>query len=446
MEVKNRRKYLFRTYGCQMNEHDTEIMEGMLNELGYAPTTTEEDADFIIFNTCSVRENADNKVFGEIGRMKNLKRSNPNMLLALCGCMAQQQTVVDRILKSYPQVDMVFGTHNIHKLPELIEQAFLSKETIIDVWQTEGEIVENLPRARKDGLKAWVTIMYGCNNFCTYCIVPHTRGRERSRSFENIITEIKQLKDEGYKEVTLLGQNVNSYGNDLEDNVDFPTLLKEIDKIGINRIRFMTSHPKDFTDELMDVIKNSENICEQIHLPFQAGSDEVLKRMNRKHSREWYLDKINAIKNNIPNVALSTDIIVGFPGETDEQFEKTLDMVRQVEFDIAYTFIYSPRTGTPAANLEDNISLSDKKRRLQALIQTQNDISKKKNLEYVNKTVEVLVEGYSKTNTDKLTGRTRTNKVVNFFGEDTLIGQLVNIRIETAKTWSLEGVIDNDGK
>lgn len=436
----NGKKYLFRTYGCQMNEHDTEIMEGMLNELGYSPTIREEEADFIIFNTCSVRENADNKVFGEIGRMKNVKRQNPNMLLALCGCMAQQQTVVDRILKSYPQVDMVFGTHNIHRLPELVEQAILSKETIIDVWETEGDIIENLPRARKDGLKAWVTIMYGCNNFCTYCIVPHTRGRERSRSAENIISELRQLKEEGYKEVTLLGQNVNSYGQDLEDPIDFPDLLQQIDEIGIERIRFMTSHPKDFTDKLIDVIKNGKNICEQVHLPFQAGSDEVLKRMNRKHSKEWYLERIRAIKEAIPNVSLSTDIIVGFPDETEEQFQDTLDIVRQVEFDLAYTFIYSPRTGTPAANLTDSIAMHDKKRRFQELITTQNEISKKKNLAYVGQIVEVLVEGHSKTNQDKLSGRTRTNKVVNFVGDESLIGQFVNIKIEEAKTWSLEGV------
>jgi len=437
-------KYIFRTYGCQMNEHDTEIMEGMLNELGYTATDQEQLADLIIFNTCSVRENADNKVFGEIGRMKNLKRENPNMLLALCGCMAQQKSVVDRILKSYPQVDMVFGTHNIHKLPELIEQAIFSHETIVDVWQTEGEIIENLPRNRKDGIKACVTIMYGCNNFCTYCIVPHTRGRERSRSMETIIDEIKQLKDNGYKEVTLLGQNVNSYGKDLKEDIDFSDLLKRIDEIGIARIRFMTSHPKDFTDKLINVIKNGKHICEQIHLPFQAGSDEVLKRMNRKHSREWYLERIKKIKENIPNVSLSTDIIVGFPDETEEQFEQTIDIVRQVEFDLAYTFIYSPREGTPAANLADTISVYDKKRRLQKLIEVQNEISKKKNLKYIGESVEVLVEGYSKTNPEKLTGRTRTNKIVNFIGGEDLIGQLVNIRIDSAKTWSLEGVYINE--
>ena len=437
-------KYIFRTYGCQMNEHDTEIMEGMLNELGYTATDQEELADLIIFNTCSVRENADNKVFGEIGRMKNIKRENPNMLLALCGCMAQQESVVNRILKSYPQVDMVFGTHNIHKLPELIEQAIMSRETIVDVWQTEGDIIENLPRNRKDGIKACVTIMYGCNNFCTYCIVPHTRGRERSRSVETIINEIKQLKNDGYKEVTLLGQNVNSYGKDLKEDIDFSDLLKLIDEIGIARIRFMTSHPKDFNDKLIDVIKNGKNICEQIHIPFQAGSNEVLKRMNRKHSREWYLERIKKIKDNIPNVSLSTDVIVGFPDETEEQFEHTIDIVRQVEFDLAYTFIYSPREGTPAANLTDTISVYDKKRRLQKLIEVQNEISKKKNQQYVGEIVEVLVEGYSKTNPQKLTGRTRTNKIVNFIGEETLIGQLVHIRIDLAKTWSLEGVYINE--
>ncbi|OEH84788.1 tRNA (N6-isopentenyl adenosine(37)-C2)-methylthiotransferase MiaB [Desulfuribacillus stibiiarsenatis] len=437
----NPKTYMFRTFGCQMNEHDTEIMEGILNELGYSPTVEEQQADLIIFNTCSVRENADNKVFGEIGRMKHLKRQNPNMLLALCGCMAQQQPVVDKILRSYSQVDMVFGTHNIHKLPDIIEQAILSKETVVDVWQTEGEVVENLPRVRRDGLKAWVTIMYGCNNFCTYCIVPHTRGRERSRSAENILKELQDLKDLGYKEVMLLGQNVNSYGNDLEEGIDFPELLEKIDAIGIPRIRFMTSHPKDFNEKLTNVIKNGKHLCEHIHLPFQAGSDEVLKRMNRKHTRDWYLEKIDMIKKIIPNVSLSTDIIVGFPDETEEQFDKTLDIVKQVEFDLAYTFIYSPREGTPAANLIDSINQTDKKRRLQALIETQNEISKKKNLAYLDTIVEVLVEGYSKTNAEKLTGRTRTNKVVNFSGDDKLIGEFVNVKIEHAKTWSLEGVL-----
>ncbi len=433
------KKYLFRTYGCQMNEHDTEIMEGMLAELGYTATDEEQQADFIIFNTCSVRENADNKVFGEIGRMKHLKRDNPNMLLALCGCMAQQQSVVDKVLQSYPQVDMVFGTHNIHKLPELMEQAIFSKETVVDVWQTEGDIIENLPRSRRDGLKAWVSIMYGCNNFCTYCIVPHTRGRERSRSADNILSEIRELKEQGYKEVTLLGQNVNSYGLDLDEGMDFPELLQAVDDIGIERIRFMTSHPKDFTDKLIDVIYNSKHICEQIHLPFQAGSTEVLRRMNRKHTKEWYLEKIRTIKERIPNVALSTDIIVGFPGETDEQFEDTLDIVRQVEFDFAYTFIYSPRTGTPAANFEDSISMLDKKRRLQALIETQNEITKQKNQQFMGQEVEILVEGFSKTNPDKLAGRTRTNKIVHFVGSTDLIGTLATIKIDTVKTWSLEG-------
>ena len=436
--------YIFRTYGCQMNEHDTEIMEGMLKELGYTPTEDEATADLVIFNTCSVRENADNKVFGEIGRMKNIKRDNPNMLLALCGCMAQQQTVVDKILRSYPHVDMVFGTHNIHRLPDLIEQAVFSRETIVDVWQTEGEIIEHLPRSRKDGMKAWVTIMYGCNNFCTYCIVPYTRGRERSRAPEQIISEIEQLKADGYKEVTLLGQNVNSYGLDLDEEIDFPDLLEKIDQIGIERIRFMTSHPKDFTDKLIDVIKHSKHICEQIHLPFQAGSNEVLRRMNRKHTREWYLEKIKNIKEKIPNVSLSTDIIVGFPEETEEQFLDTIDIVRQVEYDMAYTFIYSPREGTSAAKLEDTISNIEKKQRLQQLIDVQNEIVKRKNMEYLGKKVEILVEGRSKTNPNKLTGRTRSNKIVHFTGDDNLIGQLVEVFIETVKTWSLEGVYTDD--
>lgn len=433
------KKYLFRTYGCQLNEHDTETMQGLLSELGYVATEDEKLADIIIFNTCSVRENADNKVFGEIGRMKTLKKENPNMLLALCGCMAQQDVVVNKILKSYPQVDMVFGTHNLHKLPEIIEQAIFSKETIVDVWKTEGEIVENLPILRQDGIKANVTIMYGCNNFCTYCIVPYTRGRERSRSMTSILDEIQGLKAAGYMEVMLLGQNVNSYGLDLDGNIDFADLLAEIDKIGIPRIRFMTSHPKDFTDKLIDTIKNSKNICEQIHLPFQAGSNSILHKMNRKHTREWYLERINKIKEAIPNASFSTDVIVGFPGETEAEFEDTLDIIRQVEFDMAYTFIYSPREGTPAANFEDSISNQDKKTRLQTLIAIQNDISHKKNMDYLGKEVNVLVEGHSKTKTDKLSGRTRTNKIVNFTGPIELIGREVNLLIEEVKTWSMEG-------
>jgi tRNA-2-methylthio-N6-dimethylallyladenosine synthase len=434
------KKYSILTYGCQMNEHDTEIMAGLLQQMGYTPAKNVDEADFILFNTCAVRENAEAKVWGEIGRLKPLKRINPGMLIGVCGCMAQEAVVRQRIQKTYPQVDLVFGTHNVHRLPELIEQAIHSQETIFEVWeQAEPVLVENMPKQRKEGIRAWVNIQYGCNKFCTYCIVPYTRGRERSRIPEDVIAEVKQLAQEGFREITLLGQNVNDYGLDLK-TVDFADLLARVDQIeGIDRIRFTTSNPWNFTDKLIDTIARSKHICEHIHLPVQSGNNAILKRMNRSHTREYYFDLVNRIRAKIPNVCLTTDIIVGFPGETEEQFQDTLDLVRRVRFDSAYTFVYSPRTGTPAAKFQDNVTQEEKKDRLYRLNELQNQITLESNQHLKDQVVELLVEGHSKTNPEVLSGRTRSNKLVHFKGPDECIGKIVRARVTEIQTWSLKG-------
>lgn len=440
-------KYLIQTFGCQMNVHDSETMAGIFEMMGYTPTIDERDADIILLNTCAIRENAEDKVFGELGRLKHLKLEKPNLILGVCGCMSQEESVVNRILKSYQNVDLVFGTHNIHRLPHLVHNALMSKEMVIEVWSKEGDVVENMPKVRADGLRAWVNIMYGCDKFCTYCIVPYTRGKERSRRPEDVLNEIRELARKGYQEVTLLGQNVNAYGKDLEDlNYLFGDLMDDVRKIGIPRIRFTTSHPRDFDDHLVEVLGKGGNLVEHIHLPVQSGSSEVLKLMARKYDRERYLDLVRKIKETVPNVVLTTDIIVGFPGETDEQFEDTISLVKEVEFDSAFTFIYSPREGTPAAKMQDDIPMEVKKARLQRLNETLNEIGRRKNEELRGHVVEVLVEGESKKNADVLSGRTRTNKLVNFAGPKSLIGKMVMVRIEDPKTWSLTGVLLEDPK
>ncbi|MBN3545767.1 tRNA (N6-isopentenyl adenosine(37)-C2)-methylthiotransferase MiaB [Fictibacillus barbaricus] len=434
------KKFYIRTYGCQMNEHDTEVMAGILNEMGYETTDSTEDADIILLNTCAIRENAENKVFGELGHLKHTKANNPNLLLGVCGCMSQEESVVNRILSTYPQVDMIFGTHNIHRLPQIIENALFSKEMVVEVWSKEGDIVENLPRKRKGNVKGWVNIMYGCDKFCTYCIVPYTRGKERSRHPQDIIEEVRQLAREGYKEVTLLGQNVNAYGKDFEDlDYGLGDLMDEIRKIDIPRLRFTTSHPRDFDDRLIEVLAKGGNIVDHIHLPVQHGNSDILKLMARKYTREHYLELVGKIKAAVPNAALTTDIIVGFPNETEEQFEETLSLVKEVEYDAAYTFIYSPREGTPAAKMVDNVPMEVKRERLQRLNAVLNDISLEKNKAYVGKVVEVLVEGESKKNPNVLTGHTGSNKVVNFKAPKHLIGEIVKVRVTDAKTWNLGG-------
>lgn len=434
------KKYMIVTYGCQMNVHDTEVMAGIFEDMGYTSTDVEKEAAIILFNTCAVRENAEDKVFGELGRLKHLKLENPELILGVSGCMSQEESVVNKILRSYPHVDLVFGTHNIHRLPVLLKESLMSKEMVIEVWSKEGDIIENMPKLRTDGLKAWVNIMYGCDKFCTYCIVPYTRGKERSRMPEDIIAEVRELARMGYKEITLLGQNVNAYGKDLEDrNYDFADLLDDIHKIDIPWVRFMTSHPRDFDDHLIEVLAKGGNLLEHIHLPVQSGSSSMLKLMSRKYTREQYLDLVNKIKKAIPNATLTTDIIVGFPGETEEQFEETLSLVEEVGYDLAFTFIYSPRHGTPAATMEDNVSEEEKKARLQRLIEVQNRISREKNEALRGKVVEVLVEGVSKKDATVLSGRTRNNKLVNFKGDPSLIGRFTNVKIIEALTWTLNG-------
>lgn len=446
-ELKNRLankglKYHIITYGCQMNVHDSEKLAGMLSEIGYTETSSQHDADLVLFNTCCVRENAELKVYGNVGALKAYKQANPNMIIGVCGCMMQQEEIAKFIVDRFPFVDLVFGTHNLHRFPQLILQALDSSHTIIEVLDEEGTIVEHIPTKRDKGVSAWTTIMYGCNNFCSYCIVPYVRGRERSRDPEEIVNEITKLGNQGYKEITLLGQNVNSYGKDMGGGYLFHDLLSDINKINsIERIRFMTSHPKDLSKELIRTMANSEKVCEHLHLPIQAGNNRILKAMNRKYTREEYIGLVESVREAMPDIALTTDIIVGFPGESSQEFEDTLDIIKRLKFDSAYTFIYSPRKGTPAVNIEDKIRIEEKKERLAKLIEIQSKISRMKNDAYIGKVKEVLVEGRSKTNDKVLTGRTRENKIVNFIADEKVIGQLIRVKITKARSWSLEGEV-----
>ncbi len=428
------------TYGCQQNENDSEHIRGMLAEIGYSFTEDKSEADIILFNTCCVRENAELKVFGHIGALKHLKTQNPDLIIGICGCMMQQPHIIKEIKNKYKYLDLIFGTHTLYKLPELIEQAMTKSETIIDVIDKDGEIIEGIPIKREDNVKAGISIMYGCNNFCSYCIVPYVRGRERSRQAKDIIQEVKQLVAEGYKEITLLGQNVNSYGNDINNGIDFADLLEMVNDINkVERIRFATSHPKDISDKLIMTMKRCKNICEHLHLPFQAGNNEVLKKMNRKYTKEQYLEIIKKLKEAIPDIALTSDVIVGFPGETNQAFQDTLDIIKEVEFDSLFTFIYSPRKGTPAEKMKDVLSKAEKQENFEKLLKIQNEISLRKNKPYKDKITEVLVEGFSKNNKEILTGRTRTGKIVNFPGNEDLINKLINVKITEVKTWSLTG-------
>ncbi|MCF8564841.1 tRNA (N6-isopentenyl adenosine(37)-C2)-methylthiotransferase MiaB [Alicyclobacillus tolerans] len=438
-DVSRGKRYYIRTYGCQMNEHDTEMMSGLLEGMGYQQAGEIESADVILFNTCAVRENAEDKVFGEIGRLRPLKVQNPELILGLCGCMAQEKGVQKFVLDKFPWVDVVFGTHNIHRLPELVMTAKNSQDTILEVWDKAAATVEDIPKVRKQETRAWVNIQYGCNKFCTYCIVPYTRGAERSRMPEDIVQEVSQLAAQGYKEITLLGQNVNDYGVDL-GTVTFAKLLRLVNDVkGIERIRFTTSNPWNFTDELIDAIAECEHVVEHIHLPVQSGNNEVLKKMNRTHTREYYLSLVDKIRHKIPGVSLTTDIIVGFPGETDEQFEDTLSLVAQVKYDNAFTFIYSPRENTPAAKFEDGVSQETKKQRLQRLNELQYAVSLERNQTMQGQVVDVLVEGPSKTNQEVLAGRTRTNKLVLFEGPLELSGGLAQVAVTEPQTWLLKG-------
>ncbi|HIW32978.1 MAG TPA: tRNA (N6-isopentenyl adenosine(37)-C2)-methylthiotransferase MiaB [Candidatus Paenibacillus intestinavium] len=432
------RHYLIYTYGCQMNEHDTEVMKGMFEQMGYTATESRAEADVILLNTCAIRENAEDKVFGELGHLKTLKSKNPNLILGVCGCMSQEESVVNRILQKHSFVDLVFGTHNIHRLPQLLQEAYFSKELVVEVWSKEGDIIENMPKKR-DGMRAWVNIMYGCDKFCTYCIVPFTRGKERSRRPEDVIAEVRQLAAEGYKEVTLLGQNVNAYGKDFDDlDYRFGDLMDDISKIDIPRIRFTTSHPRDFDDHLIAVLAKGGNLVEHIHLPVQSGSTAMLKLMSRKYTREHYLELVRKIKQAIPNVVLTTDIIVGFPGETEEQFEDTYSLVKEVGFDFAYSFIYSAREGTPAAAMEDNVPMEEKKRRLYKLNELLGLISLERHEQLLGQQIEVLIEGVSKNNENVLSGRTRSNKLVHIEGPKTWIGSLIEAKVTVAQTYYIK--------
>jgi tRNA-2-methylthio-N6-dimethylallyladenosine synthase len=432
--------YHIETYGCQMNVHDSEKLAGMLEEMGYKYTEDLEKADVLLFNTCAVREHAEVRVLGRVSQIKELKNRNPNLIIGISGCMMQEKHIVEAIREKYPHVDIVFGTHNIYKFPELLWQALNSRVQVIDVIENTQNVIEGLPIRRDSNLKAWVNIIYGCNNFCTYCIVPYTRGREKSRRPEDIIAEVKELAEKGYKEITLLGQNVNSYGKDLGGDINFAKLLYMLNDIkGIERIRFMTSHPKDISDELIYAMRDLDKVCEHLHLPVQAGSNKILKRMNRRYTREHYLEIIDKVRANIPDIAITTDIIVGFPGETEEDFLQTLDLVERVRFDGAYTFMYSKRAGTPAASMPDQVDDEVKKDRLIRLIELQNKISLEKSAELKGKVVEVLIEGVSKRDPNKLTSRTRTNKVVHFIGDESLIGKLANVKITETKAWTMQG-------
>ncbi|BAE83384.1 tRNA (N6-isopentenyl adenosine(37)-C2)-methylthiotransferase MiaB [Desulfitobacterium hafniense] len=433
------KKVVTLAYGCQMSERDADTLTEISSQKGYVRSQELEQADLIIVNTCCVRESAENKILGKIGELKHLKEANPQLKIAISGCMVQQPGALERLRKRAPHVDIWAGTHNIHEFQRLLEEAE-EKGKVAEVWEKPRETQESVLLAAKGKLKAYVNISYGCNNFCTYCIVPHVRGRERSRQPEEILAEIRALVETGCREVTLLGQNVNSYGQDLDRAYDFADLLKDVDSIdGLWRVRFMTSHPKDLSDKLIETIAAGTHLCEHIHLPFQAGSDEILKGMNRKYTREYYLSRIAQIKVIIPQVSLTTDIIVGFPGETEEDFEQTLELIRQVRYSQAFTFMYSKRSGTPAAQMAEQIPLDIKKRRLQQLITVQNAQSLAWRQEMIGKTCEVLVEGPSKSNPDRLTGRTRGYELVVFPGEAQLIGTLVQVLIQDANSWTLFG-------
>lgn len=421
------------TFGCQMNARDSEKMVGILEKIGYIMVEHEE-ADFVLYNTCTVRENANQRVYGRLGQLKKLKKKNPHMIIALCGCMMQESTVVEKIWESYRFVDIIFGTHNIFKLAELIQAKLDSDSMIIDIWKDTKEIVEDLPSERKYPFKAGVNIMYGCNNFCSYCIVPYVRGRERSRNPEDIIREIKDLVADGVVEIMLLGQNVNSYGKTLDQPMSFAQLLQEIEKIsGVERIRFMTSHPKDLSDELIDVMKQSKKICNHLHLPVQSGSSRILACMNRHYTKEQYLDLVQKIKKAIPNISLTTDIIVGFPGETEEDFLETMDVVEQVRYDSAYTFIYSKRTGTPAAILEDQIEEAVIKDRFDRLLEKIQPISAELAQKNTGSIQSVLVEEVNGQDSSLVTGRMTNNLLVHFKGEASLIGSIVSVQLTECK-------------
>ncbi|HKL09968.1 MAG TPA: tRNA (N6-isopentenyl adenosine(37)-C2)-methylthiotransferase MiaB [Clostridia bacterium] len=438
-------KYYIRTWGCQMNEHDSERYSGMFNQMGHSQVNKIKDADIVLFNTCCVRENAERKVLGNIGRLKHFRKQKPNLIIIVAGCMMQQPHVINIIEKDLSFVNLILGTYNIHRFPQLLEKVLAekhSKRPLVEVWDQAKSVVEGIPSIRKFKFKAFVNIMYGCNNFCSYCIVPYTRGRERSRSKEAILKEISTLVNEGVLEITLLGQNVNSYGKDLYKEYDFSDLLGEIDKIdGIKRIRFMTSHPKDATEKLIDTIAASNNICENFHLPVQSGSNRILKKMNRHYTREQYLKFAAKLYSKIPDITLSTDIIIGFPDETDSDFYETLSLAKEVSFDNAYVFLYSKRSGTKAAESQSQIPENVKHERFDKIISELNAIAYRKNFDKVGNIETVLVDGISEKHPGSIHGRTRGNKIVTFKGDSSMIGTIVTVRILEAKRATLIGAL-----
>lgn len=440
-EIGKNKKYFIKTYGCQMNEHDSENIKAILEDMSFTETNEMEQADLILLNTCAIRENAHNKVFGYLGRIKHLKEQKPELIAGICGCMAQEEVVVNEILEKYNWLDIVFGTHNIYNLPNILYTSLHKKELEIEVLSIEGEVIENIPVKRDSKYKAWVNIMYGCDKFCTYCIVPYTRGKQRSREPKYIIEEVEELVKKGYQEVTLLGQNVNAYGKDLNIEYDMSNLLEDVAKTKINRIRFVTSHPWDFNDNMIEVIKKYPNIMPYIHLPLQSGSDSILKLMGRRYTKESYINLYNKLKKALPHSSITTDIIVGFPNETEGDFKETLDVVNKCKFDGAFTFIFSPRIGTPAAKMSDNVTLEEKNKRLQQLNELVNKYSKEANDRYLNKTVPVLIEGTSEKDENMLMGYTDTMKLVNVKAKKENIGKIVNVKIKEVKTWSMDGEI-----
>lgn len=443
-EIGSGKTYYVKTYGCQMNEHDSENLKAILEMLGFREIDDYEKSDLILLNTCSIRENAHNKAFGMLGRIKHLKEERNDILVGVCGCMAQEEGVVDALKKRYPFVNFVFGTHNLYDLPQVLEEAISSQKQEIEVLAKEEKLVEDIPVKRASHHKAYVNIIYGCDKFCTYCIVPYTRGSQRSRHKEDILKEVESLVQDGYQEVTLLGQNVNAYGKDLEGGYGLENLLEDVAKTGIPRVRFMTSHPWDFTDQMIDIIAKYPNIMPSVHLPVQSGSSRILKLMGRRYTKEEYLTLFSKMRERIPNVSISTDIIVGFPGETEEDFQETLSLVEECKFDNAFSFVFSAREGTPACKLKDDTLEEEKNQRLYRLNERLNAHFLESNERMVGKTVPVLVDGVNSTNKTALFGYTDTNKLINFDGDASLIGKIVQVRVREAKTWSLDGDIVAD--
>lgn len=440
-KIGENKTYFIKTYGCQMNVHDSENIKAILEEMGYKEAIDMEHADLILLNTCAIRENAHNKVFGMIGRIKHMKETKPNVIVGMCGCMAQEESVIKEIMDKYKWLDIVFGTHNINNLPNILKKAIETNKLQIEVLSCEGDIIEQMPAKRDSKYKAWVNIMYGCDKFCTYCIVPYTRGKQRSRKPEDILNEVRDLKQKGYLEITLLGQNVNAYGKDLDINYDMADLLKDVSEMQIPRIRFITSHPWDFTDKMIDVISKYSNIMPYIHLPLQSGSNKILKLMGRKYTKESYLELYEKIKTKMPNCAVTTDIIVGFPGETEEDFNDTLEVANKCQYDSAFTFIFSPREGTPAAKMKDDTPLEEKEQRLYKLNDLINKYAKIANDKYLNQTVKVLLEEEGKEE-GILAGYTETMKLVNVKAPKEALGKIVDVKIKDVKTWSMDGEIE----